>query len=57
MAKPNYKDLFLEARKLLRDAVDRHGAHCGCQDIEEAEEGLCPGLQEEKDFLKKTDDI
>lgn len=58
--KPNWKALFLEARKLIQDDTDRHHNACGCQDefdrIENGGvvEGMCPGLKAMQDFLKKT---
>ena len=58
-AKTNWKALLLEARNLIEDEVVRHGNSCGCQDEERKDvpnyvEGLCPGLQENKDFIQKT---
>jgi hypothetical protein len=53
--KPNWKSLFLEARKMLEEEVDRHEVGCGCQDGgDPVVEGPCPGLPENKKFLERT---
>lgn len=61
--KRNWKALFLEARTLVEDEVNRHRNSCGCQDVDDGiekggvVEGKCPGLQEAQDFLQKTSPI
>jgi len=63
MAKLNYRALLFEARKLIEDEVTRHENSCGCQDVEDGiekggvVEGPCPGLPEQKAFLKKVANI
>lgn len=60
MPKTNWELLFKEARKLLADEDRRHDISCGCQDVDDSiekggfVEGHCPGLDERKEFLKKT---
>lgn len=57
----NYKALFEEAFKLLKEQIDRHEVSCGCQDVEDGiekggvVEGPCPGLMEAKKFIKQVD--
>jgi hypothetical protein len=59
-ARPNWRALFREARKLIENEVTLHENSCGCQDVDDGVEkggvveGPCPGLPESKAFLKKT---
>ena len=53
--KVDWKALFLEARKLLKDEADQHANSCGCRDVgDTVVEGPCPGVEEMEEFLKKT---
>jgi hypothetical protein len=53
--KPNWKALFLKARKMLEDEERRHAAACGCRDVgDTVVEGPCPGVDERVKFLKNT---
>ena len=55
MAKPDWRALFEEARALIDEEVRRHEVGCGCQDKDDpVVEGPCPGLKEQKGFLKRT---
>ena len=55
MKSPNWKRLFLEARKLLDSEEMRHANGCGCRDNDDVVEGPCPGVEERVAFLKKTE--
>ncbi len=56
--KPNWKRLFGEARALLNDEADKHAASCGCRDYDPGVvEGLCPGVERNEAFLKRTEHL
>ncbi len=55
MAKPNWKQLFLEARKLVAYDSEMHSHRCGCRDDDPGfVEGPCPGVDRAEAFLTRT---
>lgn len=57
--KPDWKKLFYEARHLLAEEVRRHEIGCGCGDYRDTAvvEGPCPGIAENRAFIKKTETL